>query len=71
MFEIVLMQDYEDIFFFREFEINGLNNQDKIGGSPVRGSSGRISPNKSNNSRSRSPHKGNLIVSPDGTRMIF
>lgn len=25
MFEIVLTQDYEDIFFFREFEINGLH----------------------------------------------
>src|SRR3569833_550288 len=24
MFEVVLTQDYEDIFFFREFEINGL-----------------------------------------------
>jgi len=26
MFEIVLKQDYEDIFFFREFEVNGLTN---------------------------------------------
>jgi hypothetical protein len=26
MFEVVLLQDYEDIFFFREFEINGVSN---------------------------------------------
>ena len=26
MFEIVLKQDYEDIYFFREFEVNGLTN---------------------------------------------
>ena len=26
MFEIVLKQDYEDIFFFREFEVNGVTN---------------------------------------------
>ena len=25
MFEIILGQDYEDIFFFREFEVNGIS----------------------------------------------
>ena len=57
------------MFFFREFEVNGAS-FDK--GSPGR-SSGRISPNKSNGSRSRSrsPHKGSVIISPDGSRMIF
>ena len=25
MFEIILKQDYEDIFFFRELEINGIS----------------------------------------------
>lgn len=25
MFEVILKQDYEDIFYFREFEVNGLN----------------------------------------------
>ena len=26
MFEVVLKQDYEDFYFFREFEVNGLTN---------------------------------------------
>lgn len=26
MFEIELKQDYEDIFFYREFEVNGVTN---------------------------------------------
>jgi hypothetical protein len=26
MFEIVLKQDYEDLYFFREFEVNGVTN---------------------------------------------
>lgn len=26
MFEIVLKQDYEDFYFFREFEVNGVTN---------------------------------------------
>ena len=66
MFEIVLRQDYEDIFFFREFEVTGI---DGVGGSPDRTSSaGRISPSKSGiNSRSRSPVKGpNVVHTPDG-----
>lgn len=26
MFEIILKQDYEDFYFFREFEVNGVTN---------------------------------------------
>lgn len=36
MFEIVLKQDYEDIFFFRDFEVNGVTSNSPGGGSPVR-----------------------------------
>lgn len=30
MFEVVLKQDYEDIFFFRELEVNGVTNNTSI-----------------------------------------
>lgn len=60
MFEIVLKQDYEDIFFFREFEINGM--------SPTPGSvtPNRQSPNRSsskNRSRSITPGKSEAMRS--------
>jgi hypothetical protein len=35
MFEIVLKQDYEDIFFYREFEVNGLTNNQSTVAKPV------------------------------------
>lgn len=58
MFEIILKQDYEDIFFFRDFEINGVNNNSN-GGSPARNSSlpRDISISKISGGRSRSPPK--------------
>lgn len=40
MFEVVLMQDYEDIFFFRDFEVNYGSND----GSPNRSKSRSNSP---------------------------
>jgi hypothetical protein len=51
LFEIVLKQDYEDIYFFREFEVNGVTN-----GSPSyleRKSSGSPNGRKSSERRSR------------------
>ena len=82
MFEIVLVQDYEDIFFFREFEVNGLSNNasylspnrrspDKIKLSPHKEKSGSNS-----RSRSRSPNKqviggGNIMITEDGSRIIY
>ena len=30
MFEIVLKRDYEDFYFFREFEVNGVTNNSAI-----------------------------------------
>lgn len=59
MFEVVLKQDYEDIYFFREFEVNGITNGSVI---DLRdGSGGRRSPMRySSGSRSRkspSPNK--------------
>jgi hypothetical protein len=60
LFEIVLKQDYEDIFFFRDFEVNGITNNSG-NNSPIRvASPGRRSDNRpdSRNSignRSRSP----------------
>jgi hypothetical protein len=66
MFEVLLTQDYEDIFFFREFEINGVSEKSSIL------SPSRQSPRRSGtNSRSRSPNKGTIVLSPDGTKAIF
>lgn len=31
MFEIVLKRDYEDFYFFREFEVNGVTNNPSVG----------------------------------------
>ena len=47
MFEVVLKQDYEDIYFFRELEVNGVTNNPSplLGeGSPVQDKSGNRSP---------------------------
>ena len=86
MFEIVLRQDYEDIFFFRDFEVNGLNNNSP-GGSPIRGSSPqnarRSGSRGSDGRRSGSPQKysfhnsvGNQIIVQNqqdgsGTRVLY
>lgn len=64
MFEIVLKQDYEDIFFFREFEINGVSS------SPGRISPGNVTPNRLSphrnsprgNSTMGTPAKGSVIT---------
>jgi hypothetical protein len=57
MFEIVLKQDYEDIFFFRDFEVNGVTSNSPGRGSPIRIVSQSISPSrksaKSNQDESR------------------
>ena len=50
MFEIILSQDYEDIFFFREFEVNGIS-----ANSPDRFTPERHS--RSGSRRSGSPHR--------------
>ena len=53
MFEVALKQDYEDIFFFRDFEVNGLGGNSGAS-SPVR----VTSPGRSESRNSRaSPHK--------------
>ena len=39
MFEVVLKQDYEDIFFFRDFEVNGLTNNSPPRDQMLRGES--------------------------------
>ena len=67
MFEIVLKQDYEDIFFFREFEINGITT------SPGRITPGRMSPHRpSSRSRSNTPNRNSMMMqSVDGTRTFI
>ena len=66
----MLTQDYEDIFFFREFEINGVTT------SPGKMTPDKYSPNASRSasraSRSKTPNKSSMIgISPDGSRAIF
>lgn len=45
LFEIVLKQDYEDIFFFRDFEVNGVTSNSP-GSSPIRLVSTSLSPER-------------------------
>ena len=63
MFEIILGQDYEDIFFFREFEVNGIsaNSPDRVD----------LDRNSRSQSRSRSPTKPSLIYQSDSGRLII
>jgi hypothetical protein len=59
MFEIVLKQDYEDIFFFRDFEVNGITNNSQ-GNSPIRivsASPGRRRDGSNGGSPDRTPGK--------------
>ena len=66
MFEIVLKQDYEDIFFYREFEVNGIT-ANSPGLSPDQ--------NSRSQSRSRTPKKyspsASYIVNSDGTKVYM
>lgn len=55
MFEVVLMQDYEDVFFFRDFEVNYGSGGSKDT-SPARSKSRSNSPKRIHADRSLSPH---------------
>lgn len=76
MFEVVLRQDYEDIFFFREFEVNGVTNNTPNGQFDARLSPFPKSPRKDGRSSSgRSPHTNksfsNVMMNEDGTKLIY
>jgi hypothetical protein len=55
MFEIVLRRDYEDIYFFREFEVNGVTNNSPPILESKHESPGRKSSDNSRSRRSLSP----------------
>ena len=55
MFEIVLRRDYEDIYFFREFEVNGVTNNSPPVVDIKYESPGRRSSDNSRGRRSLSP----------------
>ena len=55
MFEVVLMQDYEDVFFFRDFEVN-YGSGGSRDNSPARSKSRSNSPRRKGIDRSLSPH---------------
>ena len=69
MFEIILSQDYEDIFFFREFEVNGIS-----ANSPERYTPDRNSRSLSRRSgRSGSPGRkpASILYSTDNGKVVI
>ena len=60
MFEIVLKQDYEDIFFFRDFEVNGVTSNSP-GSSPIRLVSTSLSPERRSNKTTNLQTEGRTV----------